>query len=367
MKRRVSTSIALVALLSACLLLLAGCGGVVSSSHMTTASTINNPFPANAYYFLPLVKVRLIAERTSASAPCTITLKDTLTEPDPRNMFSLSHLSNIFADDQVTITVAANGLLAKVETTSEGKAGQVLLKLAELAAEIMKASTGLPIAPAAPGLAPGERLFQYEVILDPTDKDAVSAVNTDLNNRGCNLLIDVQSPKFPLATESAQNETPAAVRKGILYRPALPYVISFKTKDESLDTKSVRTEQTIYLPNEAPVLAFDIKRPAFVKFTQTIEFDNGMLKGSSVTKPSEAVGFVSIPVDLAKSIVGIPSALFNFRVETTKGEAGVLEAQQNLLEAQGKLLEEQEKLRKAQEEAQTSQAGQTQPSVRPAR
>jgi hypothetical protein len=57
-------------------------------------------------------------------------------------------------------------------------------------------------------------------------------------------------------------------------------------------------------------------------------------------------------VDLAKSIVAIPSELFKFRVETTRGEAGVLEAQQKLLEAQKQLLEKQAELRKAQEEAQ---------------
>lgn len=376
MKRPLRTCIVFAASLSACLVLLAGCGGVVSSRHVTTTSTIKDPFPANAYYFLPLIKVRLIAEGTSAPTEraCTLTLKETLTEPDPRYMFSLSHLSDIFADDQVTITLAANGLLTKVETTSEGKAGQVLLKLAELAKEIMKASAGLPTDVKALDLK--KEPFHYDVILDPTDAKAVGALNEDLNKRGCNLLIDVRPPEFPSATGVAQSETqtprpaggtsnpndpPTAVRNGIFYRPALPYIISFKTKDESRATESIRTAQTIYLPNAAPVLAFDIKRPAFVKFTQTVEFENGMLKSSSVTKPSEAVGFVSIPVELAKSIVAIPSELFKFRVETIQGEVGVLEAQRKLLEAQRQLLEKQGELQKAQEEAQKRQAGQTQP------
>jgi hypothetical protein len=380
MKTPVPTYSALAASLSACLVLQACHGGIVSSSHVTTTSTINEPFPANAYYFLPLVKVRLIAERKSGTPGCTLKLKETLTEPDPRYMFSLSHLSDIFSDDQVTITLATNGLLTKVETTSEGKIGEVLVKLAELTTEIMKASAGLPTGGAA--LRPTEAPLQYEMVLDPTDKDAVSAFNTDLNNRGCNLQIDVRPPEFPSVIGSAKNESqqsrqagatsnpnnpPAAVRNGIFYRPALPYIISFKTKDESRAPEIVRTAQTVYLPNAAPVLTFDIKRPAFVKFTQTVEFENGMLKNSSVTKPSEAIGFVSIPVDIAKSIVAIPSELFKFRVETTKGEAGVLDAQKSLLEAQTQLLEEQDKLRKAKEEAQKPPAGQTPPIGQSAR
>lgn len=420
MKRPLRTYIVLAVSLSACFVTLAGCSGIVSSKHVTTTSTINNPSPANAYYFLPLVKVRLIAERKSAptkqkvsreqesktatgetteggktttkstkntsdsakvttagtitETACTLTLKETLTEPDPRYMFSLSHLSDIFADDQVTITLSANGLLTKVETTSEGKAGQVLVKLAELAKEIMKASAGLPTDVRV--LAFGKEPFQYEVILDPTDAKAIETVNADLNKRGCNLLVDVLPPAFPSATEVVQNaiqrpgptggkpnldDPPTAMRTGIFYRPALPYIVSFKTKDESRATESIQTAQTIYLPNIAPILTFDIKRPAFVKFTQTVEFESGMLKSSSVTKPSEAVGFVNIPVELAKSIVAIPSELFKFRIETRQGEAGVLEAQGKLLEVQKQLLEKQEELRTAHEEAKKQQAGQIQP------
>ena len=387
-----------------CFILLAGCGGILSSRHMTTTSTtIMHPSPANAYYFLPLVKIHLIAERKSASAQqtvsreqesstatsetteegkttkksssdtsdtrekapaqmiagrgCTLTLRETLTEPDSRYMFLLSHLTDIFADDKVTITMAANGLLAKVDTTSEGKAGEVVLKGAELATEIMKASIGLP---AVKALAPTEMPFKYEVILDPTDAEAVTHFNTDLESQGCNLLVEVRAPEIASAA-TKQNDPPNAARDGIFYRPALPYIITFKTKDEKKAKESVRTVQTIYLPNAAPILALDIKRPSFVKSTQTIEFENGLLKSWSITKPSEALGFVSIPVGAVKSIAAIPSELFTFRVQTIQGEAGVLQAQQKLLDAQKDLLRMQEELRKAQEEALKRQTGQAQP------
>ena len=250
MKRPLRMDIALAAWMTACAILLGGCGGVLSSRHVTATSTINDPFPANAYYFLPLVKVRLIAERKGAAgeqkvskeqeskaatsetteggkttkksttsttdttkittagatsgAACTLAMKETLTEPDPRYMFSLSHLRDVFADDQVTISLAANGLLAKVETTSEGKAGEVVVKLAELAKESMKASAGLPAG--VKTLGPGEGPFRYEVILDPTDAKAVGALNKDLEKQGCNLLVEVWQPEFPSAADPAQRE-----------------------------------------------------------------------------------------------------------------------------------------------------------------
>jgi len=47
-------------------------------------------------------------------------------------------------------------------------------------------------------------------------------------------------------------------------------------------------------------------------------------------------------------VVRVARILVKFRVETTQGEAGVLEAQQKLLEAQKQLLEKQAELRKAQ-------------------
>ena len=157
--QRLSGVIALMSL--SCLTLSSGCAGIVSSKQMTRQTApIPSPTPSNAYYFLPMVKIRLIAERKpiNTSDPkervqktqttevtedskttkkktvdttdtektkteisplqCTLTLKETLTEPDPRRMFNLSHIYNILADDQVTITMDANGLLEKVETTS---------------------------------------------------------------------------------------------------------------------------------------------------------------------------------------------------------------------------------------------------------
>jgi hypothetical protein len=380
------------------LLLLNGCGGIVLSRPMTAKSGLDFQAPANAYYFLPLVKIRLIAERrsppdqhkvlreqesraatsestqedgrtiktstkgtsdttkvatesTGSGTDCTLTLKDTLTEPDSRYMFSLVHRRNLFADDQVAITIGANGLLVKVETTSEGKAGQVVLGLAELAKDLLKASAGLPTDVGVFDLKKGP--FQYELILDPTDATAVSSVNSDLDRRGCNLLIDVQPPE---TAHVRTKPTPPTSRGGIYYRPALPYVITFKTRDESRARESIRSAQTIYLPNAAPILSFDIYRPAFVKFIQTVEFENGMLKSFNLTKPSEAVGLINLPVELAKSIVSIPSELFKFRIETTQDEGGLLEAQRKLIEARWQLHEKQDELRKAQEEAQKGKA-----------
>lgn len=379
---RIGTSASLIL---ACLILLSGCGGIVSSRQITTISTIMDPIPANAYYFLPLVKIHLIAEGNKATAAeqkrfmeqmakraadpsgttnsvatsetgCILTLKETLTEPDPRYMFSLSHLTNIFADDQVTITIAANGLLAHLKITSEGQAGQVLQKVVGLAGEIMKASVGLPTGDTIKRHKEEPFPFRYEAILDPTNAGEVETFNSYLKERSCNLLVEVKPPD-PALVAANQNDPINAVRNGIYYRPALPYVITFKSNVGV----SIKTAQTIYLPNAAPVLVFDIKRPSFVKFTQSIDFDNGMLKGSTIHKPSEALGFVGIPGDIVKSIVAIPSALFKFRVETIQGETGVLEAQRKLLDAQKQLLEKQAELRNAQEEAQKRQAGQAQP------
>jgi hypothetical protein len=216
-----------------CLFLSSGCSSLVSSTQIELAA-IKTPTPSTAYYFLPLVKIHLIAERKKWDAECTSTISEVLTEADPRYMFTLWHEPNVFADDEVTITLGPNGLLGKVETTSEGKAGQVVLKLTELAEAVMKASAGVPTVRQPGKVAP----FRYEAILDPDANEEVETFNNVLKTSyQCNIALKVDPPPIRLCRRGngkgpcigKVGEDPIVEKRdGIFYRPALPYKIALK-------------------------------------------------------------------------------------------------------------------------------------------
>jgi hypothetical protein len=202
--------------------------------------------------------------------------------------------------------------------------------------------------------------FHYERLLDPDAEKEVAEFQRAIDNYKCDIELKIEKSPMRLCRKgNVEKECVGTVgqdptvekRDGIFYRPALPYTIAFTPKkDKTTATDKPVITKTIYVPNSAPIFLFNITRPAFVKYTQTIEFDNGMLKSATIKKPSEAVGFLSIPINIAKAVVSIPSALFKFQIENSKNELTsqkeVLEAQKNLLEAEKQLLLKEEELRK---------------------
>jgi hypothetical protein len=320
-------------------LAVSGCA-TISSARVTKAGTLPDPIVATAgYYFLPKALLHLDGERKAGSSECTLILKDVVYAPDPRYLFGLRHLRNIFADDNVKVTLTPSGLLSKIEITTEDKTGQVIVKLAELAKELIKA-TFTPGVPFGAGLP-----FQVTFVIDPTvpaDRDRVAE---SLRSYDCHLEVALQAQDNVTYSPNKDPET----RDGVFIRPALPYRFIIQRRDGENITPV--TETVVSLPNEAPILSLDLHRAAFVKLTQTLDFDNGILKGVSINKPSEAVGFVSIPVDVVKTIVSIPGELFKFKADIATQQKGDLEAQKAVLDAQKQLLQSQDELRKALEQS----------------
>ena len=117
-------------------------------------------------------------------------------------------------------------------------------------------------------------------------------------------------------------------------------------------------EAIVLAPNEARVLGVDLTRANFVVNHTNLELSNGMLTKFDLSKPSEALGFIQIPIDVAKSIVSIPSALFKFKTTSVTQDAGLINAQGSRLDSQAKLLDSQQKLLDAQRNAAASALGQ---------
>jgi hypothetical protein len=127
---------------------------------------------------------------------------------------------------------------------------------------------------------------------------------------------------------------------GIVYRPSLPYIIT-------LAHKPVKNEETIqlvrrdvfYLPNEAPIESIGLKRAALVQKKQKISFTKGKLTEVNITKPSEALDFVQIPIDVLKSIASIPTTLVQYRYNYSSENATLYQNLQRELEDRQKYIE----------------------------
>jgi len=110
------------------------------------------------------------------------------------------------------------------------------------------------------------------------------------------------------ATESEAPRPSNSESKGIYYRPVLPYKLILKHTDFLLT-------KVIYLPNYSQPLSIDVNRPGFVDKIQELTFDNGILKEVHIKRPSEAEGFLNIPVSVVKAFAGFPLELIQFKVD----------------------------------------------------
>ena len=82
-----------------------------------------------------------------------------------------------------------------------------------------------------------------------------------------------------------------------------------KMKDDPVRTISEITvsQSIVEVPNPRQVNSFDINRAACVKRTNDIEFTDGVLTRFKVEKPSEVLGCLSIPANIVKALIGLPS------------------------------------------------------------
>lgn len=159
----------------------------------------------------------------------------------------------------------------------------------------------------------------------------------------CKLLSDIHTMygiKIELTSMATILEvtkgTGKVTTEGVFYRPLLPYRLH-------LEYQAIIIDKVVYLPNKAPVISLDIKRGATGTKVTKITFEEGLLTEVHFERPSEALGLVSIPAGVVKSVAGLPLELLQFRVDTTTKSNDLLQLQAEQIRLQRELLEERRK------------------------
>ena len=66
------------------------------------------------------------------------------------------------------------------------------------------------------------------------------------------------------------------------------------------------------------LIVIPVNRTLFVKRTNKIGIQDGVILSNEINKPSSVEGIISIPINIAKSVVAIPAQLIQFRFDNTK-------------------------------------------------
>lgn len=211
--------------------------------------------------------------------------------PDQNHTFLMTPRLSAWADDSYSIGVK-DGLLTSLNSTNADQSATVLTKLAGLAGVIAK--TGILAVPEVQEELPK----RIEVFFLPGDLG-----NANKTLAAANLKVSIISPAVdPTWKESGEKVA------GIAYRPLLPYAV----RVEDNNSKNV-TDIVVLLPNDSPVLQLVPRRSALVTRKTSITFEKGVPTAISFDRNSTAVAWASLPLDMAKAFLSVPTELVQLK------------------------------------------------------
>jgi len=288
----------------------------------------------------------------------------TQTVPDRTHLFGIEYDESPLSDDDITVEnvskPSGNCLLQKVSTSVEDRTPAVI---SNLVATVIRAATGVPTAGTVrTGEVKAGRQRTLTAVLDQFGATDTDALNTKLMTAGFDLHISITQIG---AAAGTPNQSAFKYQKGngIYFLDPVPFRLSLSR----LSSKgSTLIGEAIFYAHDASTPQFlEIKRSAFVKRETTIVFDSGVPVSIETKKPSELLGFVSIPLEIATDIVSIPGQLIKLRVDYSSQENSLLEDKTKFYADYGAFLQQYETFLKQQSDAMKLLGGQSLPSGLP--
>jgi hypothetical protein len=303
-----------------------------------------NPDNPNSYhsggsYFLPMTLMTIKLTKTGDNK-IDVQLPEIKKVPDSDMMFALDYESDIFSDDSFKVEYDSKGFLKSITATADDKTVQIVENIFSAVATLM---TGAPIAVtrALGDINTGDVALLETV--NPNNENEIKSLNKKLENYGLKIKVDSIGTGAPKSLNEANDDV---YKKGIYYRPAKPYIVSFfKLDPNKTDSDGIKySSYQFFSENKSPLVSVDISRSWFVKRETTLSFSEGVLTSTDIKKPSEALEFSKIPVDIANAVIGIPAKIIDFKVSEIGGDKKLIEAQKAQLDAQKTLIESQKNL-----------------------
>lgn len=334
-------------------------------------------------YVLPKTKLVFTVVQNTTSKISVLKDVTTLRVADnpQRYTFCLDFLENWFADDKVQVrrTTATDtldgatkrtsgGFLDLVATHSVDMTGVVLTKIIRAIFIYLSGDNGFISGRSAADLTNGEWKPVLVPTLDPFDAESMAQWNKSLRRYGfCIALADFSydidaigyesycsdpvgiekahpSPRAPEI--AAIRNAPIKAVTGIYYRPRISYPVTIFVNSDPLGRGEWRPGKTVYveMENISPVLGLRLNRAMFAVKKTAIIFEEGRLRNVCLVKGSEVAGAIRPVIELATSLVQLPSATITAEITRLTKSQAVYEAETKVIAMQNQLIE----LRQAQ-------------------
>lgn len=326
-------------------------------------------------YALPRAFLHVVVVQASATTPPDLGFSDAaftfdvVRRPDPTLTFCLDFLESAASDDDVAVNRTGGGSADKAGGDQGAQFGgqflaSITVNATDQTAQIIRAliRAGSIIASGNPNFRDVQisnsmaRLADLE--FDPFDVRESARANARLSEFGICLLLEgftfdtsaisidayCNSPALGLRHPPRVGELYDVVSRqpvaphtpGVLYRPRQTFRLGvYRKPDRTAGGSWVLTRTaTLSLENLSPVISVGISRAVFAGRRTALVFSQGVLRAACVSKSSEVEGFVSIPYQISRSIVAVPTQMLQLQIDQVAQSGNLVAAEKRVLAVQ---------------------------------
>lgn len=273
----------------------------LTSCTNTVYRTDSTPDDKSRMYYLPKGEVHLKIERKENNSPIEIEITPTFIADAHYPPLYLHRNHSIWYDDKYVVETDKYGLLQSINATTDFKGDEIIKKVGELVASTAKVAIleGLELQEKSTKVEPklcDTDKFKIEIHFDPY-VDSYESINARLPANKC---VTVHYANRKIA------ELQIGAIDSILYRHLVnfPITVNFNNNEQSKIL-------TVALPDINTIEHVSIDRSYFVDRDAKLTFINGVLTKDELTYPSEALGFMSLPLEIVNGISSAVTGTLN--------------------------------------------------------
>jgi hypothetical protein len=257
--------------------------------------------------------------------------------------------------DTLKLTTTDMGLLSSGESVSADTTGSILAKLAQA---IISFGVQIPLPSVPPVALRVKKIeekrcpesLEIDSIVDLSNSADIKQLNARLQEinmrlQVCGYHTDQKCDKLEDSCElkvTGPSKVEHYGNDGLFYRRELPYLVKLlefkETKkcdqgsEQIVKESTVRADALVLMPNLSPITRLDYPAGLFATSKQKVDFNNGMLVSYNAERPSEILGLVSIPADIAQSMISALTQFFRFRIDYSSSQIELAKKQSELID-----------------------------------
>jgi hypothetical protein len=329
-------------------------------------------------YALPKSFLKVTAIRNN-EGKVKLAIAPPVVRADKSLTFCLDHISDPLADDEIRIIKASgqidgsytdgtaadpkidknNGtqLLQWVVSNTVDQTEYIARVLIRTAFTALSGKSGF--MPLQRSLGPNDVSIVASFEFDPFDPEQSALHNQRLRDFGLCLVLEnftfdtramtveqyCSAPRyeeFPFDVAYARYRSGPPPRiAGVAYRPRVNYALSVYKKDNPNGRGRWRLDQQqqMAFENISPIVSVGLTRSGFAARRVALKFNRGALEAMCLVKTSELQSAVLVPYEIAKSIVALPTQIFEVKIGNISDNVALVSAENDVVAAQKQYLD----------------------------